>query len=112
MIVVALAFQWAEQSLLWEVFKWVSLVFGGMLGVFLLGVTTRHRGDDRVNMVAMLSSTALLIALKLYQEHTGKVWIAWPWWIVIGTGWTYLLGVLFRTANAETPKSQNAEIRK
>lgn len=96
LIFVALAFA-GHDRLLWEVFKWVGLVFGGMLGVFLLGVTTRNRGNDRINMVAMLSSTALLVALRAYQERTGDVWIAWPWWIVIGTGWTYFFGACFRT---------------
>jgi solute:Na+ symporter, SSS family len=96
LIVVALAFA-GHDRLLWEVFKWVGLVFGGMLGVFLLGVTTRNRGNDRINMLAMLSSTALLVALRAYQERTGELWIAWPWWVVIGTGWTYLLGACFRT---------------
>ena len=72
-----------------------SPVFGGMLGVFLLGVTTRNRGNDRINMVAMLSSTALLVALRSYQERTGEVWIAWPWWIVMGTAWTFGFGAWF-----------------
>jgi hypothetical protein len=45
----------------------------------------------------MLSSTAMLVLLRSYQERSGDVWIAWPWWIVIGTAWTYFLGALFRT---------------
>lgn len=101
LIFVSLAFQRAEESLLWAVFKWVGLVFGGMLGVFVLGVTTKHRGRDGANAVAMLSSVALLVALKAYQETYEKVYIAWPWWIVIGTVWTYILGALFR--NDEQP---------
>ncbi len=96
LILVALAFA-GRDKLLWEVFKWVGLVFGGMLGVFLLGVTTNNRGSDRFNALAMLSSTAVLVALRHFQESANKVWIAWPWWIVIGTAWTYFLAAIFRT---------------
>jgi len=97
LIVVALAFQHAEESLLWAVFKWVGLVFGGMLGVFGLGVTTKRRGRDGVNALAMLSSVAVLVTLMKYQDANNTVYIAWPWWIVIGTVWTYALGAMFQT---------------
>lgn len=92
-------------ELLWEALEWVGLIFGGMLGVFLLGVTTSTRGSDRANVVAMLSSVGLLIALKMVQEHWKVTYIAWPWWVVIGTAWTYLLASLFPTgkrSSAET----------
>lgn len=91
---VALAFA-GYDTLLWEAFKWVGLILGGMLGVFLLGVTTKTRGHDRINVAAMLSSVALLVAIKLYQEITETVLIAWPWWVVLGTVWTYGVGVCF-----------------
>lgn len=93
---VALAFAHHE-GLLWEAFRWASLIFGGMLGIFLLGVTTKKRGRDPLNMLAMLSAVALLVVLKLYQESTGQVYAAWPWWVVIGSGWTYGLAALSRT---------------
>jgi SSS family solute:Na+ symporter len=99
---VALAFM-KHDELLWETFRWASLIFGGMLGVFLLGVTTRARGHDTVNVLAMLSSVMLLALLKGYQDKTETVLIAWPWWIVLGTGWTYVIGVCFR--NPKEPQS-------
>jgi len=68
-----------------------------MLGVFMLGTTTKRRGRDGVNALAMLSSVGVLVALKMYQDAAGNVYIAWPWWIVIGTVWTYTLGALFQT---------------
>ena len=93
---VAIAFS-GHNELLWQAFKWVGLIFGGMLGVFLLGVTTKTRGHDVINVLAMLSSTAGLVVLKGVQDSSGQVYIAWPWWVVIGTAWTYLLAVCFRT---------------
>jgi Na+/proline symporter len=95
---VALAFADSKQ-LLEDAFGWVGLIFGGMLGVFLLGVLTRTRGHDRVNIVAMLSSVAILAAIKFYQESRDTVYIAWPWWIVLGTAWTCAVGGCFRTAS-------------
>ncbi|UCC29537.1 MAG: sodium/solute symporter [Phycisphaerales bacterium] len=92
--VVALSFA-GHDRLLWEVFKWVGLIFGAMLGVFLLGVTTRTRGHDHFNTASMLSSIAILVVIKLYQEHASTVYIAWPWWVVIGTAWTYGLAACF-----------------
>jgi Na+/proline symporter len=91
LIIMALACQNVSGSLLWAVFRWVSLVFGGMLGIFLLGVTTRTRGNDRFNVLAMLSSVVLLVGIMLVQQWLTKVYIAWPWWIVLGTVWTYFV---------------------
>jgi SSS family transporter len=102
LILVALAFQ-HEHSLLWGVFKWVSLVFGGMLGVFLLGVTTRTRGHDLFNVAAMLSSVVILVGIKLVQDSTELVYLAWPWWIVIGTVWTYVLAACARRRSDPPP---------
>jgi len=94
---VALGFSTADQ-LLWLALEWAGLLFGGMLGVFLLGVLTRNRGADLLNVLAMLSSVAFLVALKVYQQQTDTVIIAWPWWVVIGTVWTFGLGACERTA--------------
>ena len=93
---VALAFAGAD-DLLKEAFGWVSLIFGGMLGVFVLGVVTKGRGHDRANVAAMLTSVAILVAIKFVQELTGTTYIAWPWWVVIGTAWTFGVGVCFGT---------------
>jgi SSS family transporter len=92
---VALAFAGHDQ-ILWATFKWVGLIFGGMLGVFVLGVLTRRRGHDRANVVAMISSVAVLVLIKLVQERNDTVYIAWPWWVVIGTAWTFGVGACFR----------------
>jgi Na+/proline symporter len=93
---VALGFSTADE-LLWLALEWAGLLLGGMLGVFLLGVLTRQRGADFLNVVAMLSSVAILVALKVYQQQTDSVVIAWPWWVVIGTVWTFGVGACVRT---------------
>ncbi len=90
--VVALGFADSRQ-LLEDAFGWVGLLFGGILGVLLLGITTRARGNDRVNTVAMVSSVLVLVAIKGLQERAETIYVAWPWWIVIGTAWTYSIAL-------------------
>ncbi|MGD2110234.1 MAG: hypothetical protein PVI86_12700 [Phycisphaerae bacterium] len=105
---VALAFA-GNDRLLWETFKWVGLIFGGMLGVFLLGVTTSRRGRDGVNTLAMVSSVGVLVAIKVVQEQAGVVYIAWPWWVVIGTAWTYVIGACFATRRVQHGEPRMAD---
>jgi len=89
------------EGLILQAFEMSSLVFGPMLGIFLLAVFTRHRGRDRANVLAMLSSAAALVVLRESQRHYEVSFVAWPWYVVIGTAWTYLLACLFRTRRAE-----------
>ena len=115
LIFVALAFQ-HQDKLLWTVLKLVGLIFGGMLGIFLLGVLTRSRGHDRLNVFAMLSSVAILAGIMTLQEYRTEnpawealrlrimesFYVAWPWWIVIGTVWTFALAALAPTNRRHT----------
>ncbi len=97
LVAVAIGFI-GSNNLLWAVFEWAGLFFGALLGVFLLGVTTRTRGSDRFNVLAMLSAIAIVGALKLWQDPNAPI-VAWPWWIVIGTVWTFAVGGLFRSGD-------------
>jgi Na+/proline symporter len=104
--------------------------YGSLLGVFLLGVLTTNRGNDRTNVVAMfmgILSVLLLGKVKipaidlwaLLQGHVQPAewnfgffmpewWpaISWPYFVFIGSSVTFLLGILFATdkkAIEETP---------
>lgn len=106
LVSVALAFI-GNRDLLEAVFGWAGLIFGGMLGVFLLGAITRTRGRDRMNTAAMVSSVAIVALIKWWQDQYGALpspwgpWhIAWPWWVVIGTFWTFGVAVCFQTPAA------------
>ena len=88
-----------------EAFHWAGLIFGALLGVFLLGVTTKRRGTDRANPLFMLSSVGVLVALKLTTDPAGQPYVAWPWWIIIGTAWTYGFGALYE---GDPPVSESA----
>ncbi len=65
-----------------------SFTYGSLLGIFLLGVTTR-RGTCHTNILAMLSST--LVVLAVYEFTS----VSWPWYVVIGTVWTYGFSYIF-----------------
>jgi SSS family transporter len=58
-----------------------SVLYGALLGVFLLGTLTRRVGE-RAAMVGMLAS--LLVMLYVYTQTK----IAWTWWVLIGTSVT------------------------
>jgi Na+/proline symporter len=111
-ILALLAYLFGQtESILWMGFKIVGYTYGAMLGIFLLAVLTETRGHDRANAIIMMSS--VVVVLFLTAENIGALqqvreWllhplgiklIAWPWAIVIGTMWTFGLGLLFSSGS-------------
>ena len=95
----------------------MTLFYGALLGVFLVGLLTRFRGSSITNITGMTLSTLLIIlinykakllpALGLIDPNapgSGFIaWfyglkLAWPWFIIIGTGVTFGIAVLGLTA--------------
>ena len=70
-------------------FKITSYTYGGLLGVFLLGVLTK-RGSNKGNIIAMISSVAFVYITTRFLP------IGFTWYVVLGTLWTFLVGFLFR----------------
>lgn len=84
----------------------IGYTYGSLLGMFLIGMLTRTRGNDRGNLIAMffgfltvfilsgLASRVLgwfgLPALQVPQ-------IAFTWYIMFGAIVTFIIGVNFRT---------------
>ncbi len=97
LVVLALLLDRIEGGKLWLGFKVTGFTYGAMLGVFLLGVLTR-RGNDRANFWAMVSSVAVLVMIALADSghwiRSEGTLLAWPWYVVVGTGWTFLVGWL------------------
>jgi Na+/proline symporter len=96
LIVVALSFP-PDDDLLDAAFGWASLIYGSLLGVFTLGALTRSRGHDALNAVIMFVGVGMLAVVKFVGGDEPV--IAWPWWIVVGTVWTFGAGALFRGRN-------------
>lgn len=81
----SLARQWG--SVLEAGLSIASIAYGGLLGVFLLGILTRRVGEQAA-MAGMLAGFAVMIYVKFCTP------IAWTWYVVIGTGTTFLVGRL------------------
>lgn len=64
-----------------------SLAYGGLLGVFLLGILTR-RATQSGTIVGMLAGLGLNIYLWAATP------IAWTWYVTFGAGTTFVVGYL------------------
>jgi SSS family transporter len=62
-----------------------SIVYGSLLGVFLLGLLTRRTGETAA-MAGMTAGLILMLYVKFYTP------IAWTWYVVIGTFATFAVG--------------------
>lgn len=71
--------------------------YGSLLGVFLLGMLTRSRGNDVGNVLAMLAGFAVVITLEILGSRDMMTHIAFPWRVTIGTVATFAVGCCFRT---------------
>jgi len=77
-----------------------SVLWGAMLGVFLLGTISRRAGE-RGTMVGMAAGVAINLTLWL-QPHALSIAlaghtivlpkVAWPWWVLIGSLTTFVVG--------------------
>ncbi|MFM8983005.1 MAG: sodium:solute symporter family transporter, partial [Spartobacteria bacterium] len=95
--------------------------YGSLLGIFLLGVLTKKRGNDATNVIAMILGIAAVLILGkvkipaidpaalLRFELIPAEWnfgllmpewwpaIAWPYYVFIGSTVTLSLGILFKS---------------
>src|SRR5437016_2418531 len=90
--------------------------YGSVLGIFLAGMLTKSRGNDRGNIIAMITGfvvvTILSDLLNTVARLFGKVayvkpaWLPtmeFPWWICFGTIVTFSVAILFRTGREHHP---------
>ena len=101
--------------------------YGSLLGIFLLGVLTKSRGNDIANVFSMLLGIAAVLILGkvkipaidplalLTFQLTPAEWnfgffmptwwpaISWPYYVFIGSTVTFLLGILFKSRQTATP---------
>ncbi|HYR57187.1 MAG TPA: hypothetical protein VEO95_01100, partial [Chthoniobacteraceae bacterium] len=93
--------------------------YGSLLGVFLIGMTTRTRGNCGGNLLAMAAGFAVVAVLsnlpndlakmfgrELYQPPAWLPIIEFPWRIAFGTVVTFFVALCFRT-----PESSLARLR-
>lgn len=66
-----------------------SLVYGGLLGAFILGTRSR-RADARSVIIGMSVGIGVVAAIWLFARTS----VAWPWFVPIGTSVTVLVGAM------------------
>jgi Na+/proline symporter len=89
-----------------------SVVWGGMLGVFLLGTLSRRAGERgtlfgvvagvAVNLLLWIQPKALYLPVGGHMLVVPK--IAWTWWVLIGSLVTCAVGY---TASVLFPQSES-----
>ncbi|PYI41019.1 MAG: sodium:proline symporter [Verrucomicrobia bacterium] len=99
----------------------LGYTYGALVGVFLLGMLTRTRGRDGMNVVGMIIGiTSVLVLCKvsipafdfvalLHGKFVAASWdfgwfmpewwpnISWPWFVFVGCTVTLAIAILFRT---------------
>src|SRR5437868_5148824 len=90
--------------------------YGSVLGIFLAGMLTKSRGNDRGNFIAMIAgfivvtilsglpnSLAKIFGTQLYSQPEWLPVLEFPWWICFGTIVTFFVAILFRTSREYHP---------
>jgi len=59
----------------------MTILYGGLLGVFGLAVLSRRRGSDRSAMLGLVTGALAGALLFVHPILLGRAWITWQWWI-------------------------------
>jgi Na+/proline symporter len=70
----------------------MTFFYGALLGIFLVALYSRTRGNSVTNLIGAVVSIVAVILVQ-YQFK-----LAWPWFIVIGTLVTVAISLLGKTA--------------
>lgn len=62
----------------------MTILYGGLLGIFALGIASARRGNDRSAPWGLAAGGLVGVALFLHPVVVGRPVIAWPWWVPIG----------------------------
>jgi len=99
---------WGVVLLIFGMVKWgpvleagltvISLPFGCLLGLFLLG-TLNRRATARGALVGMITGLAAILAVFLFTQ------VAFTWYVLVGTAATYLVGSLSSLLGPDTQPS-------
>lgn len=97
LVIVGVSTAWAATAHKARIIPIVLGVFGytygSLLGVFLVGALTKTRGNDRGNVIGMISGFVVVSGLSI----VGTPKVAFPWFVMIGTLVTASVAACFRT---------------
>ena len=81
----------------------MTVLYGGLLGAFLVGMMSRRGTETSVFLgMAVSSGLGVLLLLQPLWTESGRVEIAWPWWIILGTLVSFVIGLAGRPRPAST----------
>jgi solute:Na+ symporter, SSS family len=69
----------------------MTVLYGGLLGVFAVGLAGESRGSDASARAGLAAGAVVGLALFVHPVVLGGTWIAWAWWIPIGAAVTALV---------------------
>ena len=75
-----------------------SIIYGSLLGVFLLGLLTRRVGETAA-MCGMIAGLALMLYVRFATP------IAFTWYVLIGTSMTFVTGLVMSLFLKEKPRA-------
>src|SRR6266576_3533088 len=97
--------------------------YGSVLGIFLAGMLTKTRGNDRGNFIAMIAGFIVVTILsglpnniagifgtKIYHQPDWLPVMEFPWWICFGSIVTFCVAILFRTVRDHHPPQSSSDI--
>jgi SSS family solute:Na+ symporter len=97
--------------------------YGSVLGIFLAGMLTKTRGNDRGNFIAMIAGFIVVTILsglpnniagifgtKLYHQPDWLPVMEFPWWICFGSIVTFSVAISFRTSRKHHPPGAWSDI--
>ena len=70
----------------------MMIVYGGLLGAFLVALLTPGRGTDRSVLTGMIGGGLTGLLLFLQPNYLDEVAVNYLWWIIIGTLVSFALG--------------------
>lgn len=95
LVIALLARQWG--NVLEAGLTVASISVGALLGVFLLGILTRHAGTNGTIM-GVLAGLSAVIYLKFGTN------VAWTWYVIVGSLTTFIVGSLLSPLMDRPPK--------
>jgi SSS family transporter len=78
----------------------MSIVYGGLLGVFGVALLTRTRGSQRSAIAGLGAGAGSGLLLFLHPLVLGTTYLAWTWWIPVSGALAFGVAALGRTARA------------
>ena len=87
----------------------MTILYGGLLGIFALGVTTKNRGSPASTVTGLIAGGLAGLALFLHPILLQRTWIAWTWWVPISASiafaiaWVGHAGEVFETKKPDYP---------